>query len=159
LNQSNCDEVRVEEDWSDKISLDTPWVEVEQFMWENVKPMLPTCSFSMKFRRLWHSKITIALALEPTCRDTNSTIRNLRDCISEISGVKHPNHADYIFHISLCYLLEDLSEETYQEIEVFLSKTFHDFAPKFSDMIIKNPKLVFFPDMESFPEQPLIYKP
>ena len=71
-------------------------------------------------------------------------LRETRDQLSNLLGIKFPTHDSYNFHISLGYLLRWLSEN---EIKIIIKEShrlFKEFNKKIPLIIMKSPELCTF---------------
>ena len=97
-----CDLVREKDYWTSLISTDAPLVEVDDLfekLWKSV-PEFP--SVYMRFDTLWVNT-GILIGLYPDTYEDDVLIRDWRDEVSRIMGLRFPGHDRYHFHISLGY--------------------------------------------------------
>lgn len=142
-----CDQVRIPQKWSRFLSLDASLEACDRFFISNV-PTVPTpAGFRMRYKFI---RKHATIELEAADAYTQQSLREYRHQISDVTGVRHPNHDRYNFHISLAYELIELTPEeeaerqaTFAKIDARLEKTFGIFETS-------SPQLTFFDDMFKF---------
>ncbi len=152
-----CDQVRVEEHWSKFIPKDHSFEKVEHEIIKLLKEETFKIKFKMKFHHFELEK-TIGAILIPEDDETGTLLRNYRDRLSEITGIRHPNHDEYFFHISMAYLIYELNDEQRKELKSVVNGIDESMHNEFETLELKPPELVFFPDMFSFPTKPFFQK-
>ena len=117
-----CDRVRNKEHWTSLLPLDAPLSETDDLFEEkwNSVPAFP--EVRMRFDNLWIES-GICVGLYPDTYGDDVRIRNWRDAVSEIMGLRFPGHDRYRFHISLGY---GISMPDSREMEI-LSRFKNDF--------------------------------
>ena len=97
-----CDSVREEGYWTSLLPLDAPLKDVDDLFEEKWKEVPSFPSVSMRFDDLWIES-GICIGLYPATYSDDVLIRDWRDAVSEIMGLRFPGHDRYRFHISLGY--------------------------------------------------------
>lgn len=97
-----CDSVRDKDHWTSLLSLDAPLVEVDDLFEEKWKTVPAFPEVYMRFDDLWIEG-GICIGLYPDSFADDVLIRDWRDAVSDIFGVRFPGHDRYRFHISLGY--------------------------------------------------------
>ena len=64
----------------------------------------------------------IAVRLVPAGVAEESRLRNLRDRLSQLLGIRHPTHDTYVFHVSVAYLLRHLDQQEARGVWAFLQE-------------------------------------
>ena len=154
-----CEQVRKPQNWSSHLPLDVPFGEAEGRMIEWFSDQIPSQSVFMLFNTLRDYETTIKPYLMPGDVETAIYLHDLREKVARLTGIRHPGHDVYRFHISTAYQLYALEPSEAEELERFLTHWDRVFKIEFGVLYLKEPKLVFFPDMFSFPEEPLFFRP
>ncbi len=148
-----CDERRVPEAWSDRLALDAPLPEVEAALAEALESVeFPTRRFRMRFGGLGPFHTTLHVLLDPADWATRRALAALREEISRVTGVRHPNHDSYRFHVSLAYLLQPLSAQDKRDYLSYTAEVESRLEVVFSTLRLLEPELTFFDDMHDFRE-------
>jgi len=150
-----CDQVRKTENWSSNLPLDAPFAEAEERMVEWLAEAIPGQSLFMLFNTLLDYETTVKPYLMPGDVETAVYLHDLREKVARLTGIRHPRHDVYRFHISTAYQLYELEPTETEELDQFLAHWDRVFKIEFGILYLKEPKLVFFPDMFSFPVEPL----
>ena len=146
-----CDQRRVPEHWSDRVGLDAPLKEVEATLTRAIDALeFPTRRFRMRFGGLGPFHTTLHVLLDPADWATRKALASFRDEISQVTGVRHPNHDDYRFHVSLAYLLRPLSTQDKSDYLSFTAETEARLEAVLSTLRLGQPELVLFDDMHDF---------
>jgi hypothetical protein len=88
---------------------------------------------------------SIALALQPL--PGSGSLLALREELSEATGIRHPNHDSFKFHITLAYITRVLSEEEKRDIKFVVEEILAN-AP--DDVDFTEVSLCSFEDMQAF---------
>ncbi len=148
-----CEQVRLAEHWSDKLPLDMPFNATQRQMMEWLSGAILPRTFNMRFDMLMDYEVTVKPFLLPADFATDDYLRDLRKTVSSITGITHPNHDLYRFHISLAYQIIEMDDLVMDTFLTFLTSWEKVFREEFGVLALAEPKLVFFPDMFSFPEK------
>lgn len=144
-----CDHVRKETNWTSRFPLDTPLVEIDDFLEEQWKTIPTLTGVRMRFDNLWVES-GICVGLYPATYEDDVKIRDWRDLVSERTGLRFPGHDRYRFHISMAYGIKMPTEEE----RICLEKIKEDFDKECKEKIfefeIPSPSLTFFDDMFFF---------
>lgn len=142
-----CDQVRLPQKWSRYLSLEISLKESDRFFLANVARVPAPTGFRMRYK-LTHEPATIQV--EAADAETEESLRQYRKQIAEATGVWHPNHNRYTFHISLAYLLIKLTPEEEAEYQATLAKINARLEKTFGIFETSSPQLTFFDDMFKF---------
>lgn len=142
-----CDKNRVDKYWSKNISLTLPIEDVGHHFAKIL------CDFP-----LTNEKITMEttgmgntnILVRPHNIETLVRLTELRTKLSEITGVKFPNHDTYQFHISIGYLRESLTDEETIFFEEFKSKMSSYLIDHLPTIEINRIDYTVFDDMTKF---------
>jgi hypothetical protein len=149
-----CDQVREAPHWSARLPLDTPLAETDRAIQGWLRDVEPWPDrLAMRFDRLGPVQTTLHAQLEPADPATADALASFRDRVAEATGVRHPTHDHYRFHVSLAYLLVDLEPEEQRAWERFRARIDADLQRRFDGLTLPSPRLVFFDTMCAFPER------
>ena len=146
-----CDQVRRTEHWSSKLPLDAPLAKVRADMRSWLDGALDAPPLRVTFETLLEHRTTVKAMVTPADEETAGALMDLRRVVSERTGVRHPSHESYGFHISLAYWVYEPVREELEVFERDLRRSDERIRQAFGVLTIEAPKLVFFPDMHSFP--------
>ena len=109
----------------------------------------------LNFSNIFNLKLTklfggFSLLLEGFTHEDERLLRETRDKLSNLLGIKFPTHDTYNFHISLGYLLRWLSENEIQIIIKESNRLFEEFNEKIPLIVMKSPELCTFENMHVF---------
>ena len=144
-----CDQVRKPKHWSKYLPLDMPLEETDRFFKTKLAELEFIDDITMHIDSLRVASV-ISVALIPD-EKTNEKIRGFRDELAHLTGVRHPNHDEYIFHITLAYNLVHLSNEERKHVDDLAVQATEHLKKTFPLIRAGMPRLVYFPDMFSFP--------
>ncbi len=113
-----CDSVRKDGYWTSLLPLDAPLAEVDDLFEEKWRGVPAFPSVNMRFDDLWIES-GICIGLYPDTYSDDVLIRDWRDSVSEIMGLRFPGHDRYRFHISLGYGISMPGEKEMAALEVF----------------------------------------
>lgn len=149
-----CDQVREPAYWSRQIPLDAPLAVVDARLALHVAKVQPAPGpLHMRIDRLGPPDVTVHVLVEPADSETRQALGRYRQAISRATGVRHPNHETYGFHISLAYRIAEMSEAEQRAYETFAAQTHAQLGSTVDRLTLDAPDLVFFDDMFSFPRQ------
>lgn len=144
-----CDNVRKKEFWTDRFSTETPLAVIDDFFEEQWKKVPPLDEVKMRFDQLWLDS-GICVGLYPASYEDDRRIRDWRDEVSLLTGLRFPGHDRYRFHISLAYGIKmpspdesDYLEDLKARFDCMCRKDVFEFS-------IPEPSLTFFDDMFFF---------
>lgn len=144
-----CDQVREAENWTTQLPLDAPLEQVDELL-RTAWPNLPKpAGFTMQYRS-FYAHGYIGMFIRPTTPEVEREIRGFRDQLSTAFGIRHPNHAEYAFHITLAYGIEVLTPTEDALVTAFEAQMHRDLQNSFGVLHLKTPELTFFADMACF---------
>lgn len=148
-----CDQIRQPEHWSSKIGLDAPLSEVDAQLARWLEPLSFPQRLSMKVDCVGRLEIGLHVLLEPIDNEVERELRNFREGISRTTGIRHPDHETYPFHITLAYMLRYLTVTQQRDLQRFVSRWDATLAESFGVLDLEPAQLVFFDDMLAFPSE------
>ncbi len=102
-----CDQIRVRERWSAQLDLDLPLAESDSFFAQRVPGIPAPTGLIMHVSGLYYAN-NLMLTLQPAESATAAALRTYRESIAAVTGVRFLDHAEYGFHMSLGYRLDQL---------------------------------------------------
>ena len=136
--------------WSQHLSLDCPLEKVDDFMLSRIKTVEPLAgSIEMRFRNI-RAYNGLSIQLDPANSQTDRALRAYRDRVSAATGVRRPDHDEYVFHIGLGYRIAKLDHGQTAELETALQKARDLLAASRKTFLVDAPQLTFFNDMFEF---------
>ena len=144
-----CDDVRSEEDWTFLLPLDEPMEAVDAMALERWQgaPTPPMPNVALDWLDIGDY---ITMRLKPKDEASNTELRDYRDALSELFGVRHPNHESYFFHLTYAYGITSLDDEEKEAIAEFVKEWKPVLEAGLSSIELKPPALCFFDDMTHF---------
>ncbi|MFH1724474.1 MAG: DUF1868 domain-containing protein [Elusimicrobiota bacterium] len=146
-----CDQVRESEHWTSKIPRDASLAAADARLAELTRGIAFGGALRMRFAGI--HPLGLSIKLEPADAETREALRDYRERISDATGIRHPNHDAYEFHISLAYLLYELNDAEKDALGRFLAEAGKDLERRFGVLELPPPELAFFPDMSRFPKR------
>lgn len=141
-----CDQVRKPDYWSKHLSLDAPLEETDSFF----ASVLGDFAFPETIRMNVDDLKVTSLRLTPVSPEEERLLRQKRDELAGRTGIRMPNHDRYSFHITLDYIIVELTDAEKEEFEAFRQ----DFLPvvqeRLGTVTLGTPEYVLFNDMGRF---------
>jgi hypothetical protein len=142
-----CDQVRTPQKWSRFLPLSASLEETDRFFLSTVSETPAPAGFRIRYRFIrWPTSIEV----EPADQETALALQNYRNRISEITGVRFPDHDSYRFHITLAYPLIELEPAEQRELLATFERIEQRLGRSFGTFDAASPQLVFFDDMFKF---------
>jgi len=148
-----CDQVRELEHWSSELALDAPLHEVDTWMHGQVMAVAEWPMPRMRFAEMGPLGVSFHAVLEPEDAATAAALARFREAVSKATGVRHPNHDRYRFHVTLAYRMEAFDEADIAALAAFCADTDGRLGESFGSLQLPKPELTFFDDMCSFPTE------
>jgi hypothetical protein len=144
-----CDQVRKPEAWTSRLALDAPFTAVDAMTLENWQsaPAPPTIHVQLDYLDIGDY---ITLRLKPKDVHSNNLLREYRNSLSELFGIRHSNHESYFFHLTYAYGIKSLDEVEKEAIQVFVGEWMPVLQKGLSSIELEPPALCFFADMTHF---------
>ncbi len=142
-----CDQVRTIQKWSRFLPLSASLEETDRFFLSKVSEAPAPAGFRMRYRFIrWPASIEV----KPADQETERALWSYRNQVSEITGVRFPDHDSYRFHITLAYPLIELESTEQREVLMTFEKIEQRLGRSFGTFDAASPQLVFFDDMFKF---------
>lgn len=97
---------------------------------------------------------TLAIIVQPT-GDTVEQVQVLRDKLSSAMGIRRRNHQEYVYHITLGYLLRTPSPTEQQRLSILLSQFISELTVEESMLTLANAELCQYENITAF--SPILY--
>jgi len=146
-----CDEIRVQANWSSLIPLDCSLEEADKILNGLQSQVEKPENLRMSFHHFELEK-TIGTVLVPADDESSVALYTYREELSKVTGIRHPNHDTYFYHISMAYILRNLSETEKSDLDFWVKSVDERLEKSFGNLKLPAPELVLFPDMASFPK-------
>jgi hypothetical protein len=98
------------------------------------------------------------IPLRPIDARENRRLRDLRDRISAVTGVRHSNHDSYRFHISFAYYVRQFTPDEEANYQLALARTVQRLRKALPVIELAAPEYCLFEDMFAFRTQFLLRK-
>ncbi len=144
------DEVRRQENWSSFLSPTLSLHNTDEFFRKVFPSIDSKQEFQMKYQGIKIVKTGIAIYLKPIDDEVALRIKVYRKKLVEVTGVRHSDHEEYQFHITLAYQTIEYSNEEKEIVLKMMEKIDQALFNSFGIFHADNPQLVFFNDMHSF---------
>ncbi|MDF2650980.1 MAG: hypothetical protein K0Q73_6785 [Paenibacillus sp.] len=109
--------------WSSFLDIDAPLEETDAFFAEKLETVDMPRDFAMKVESVGFGH---CIWLRPADQATAERLRDFRDKVAQVTGVKFPDHDSYEFHITYAYQLMHLTPEE----ETHLSEVLDQISSK-----------------------------
>ena len=90
------------------------------------------------------------IVLCPADEESGRKLKDYRDTVSAATGIRHPGHDTFRYHISLAYRLQEFSQEEKQEEEAISKELTEVIKKRVAPFCIPAPQFVIFNDMMSY---------
>lgn len=146
-----CDQVRNKSHFSSKVPRSQVINEITDYFLEELKKVQYLPNFQMKFSHVYNCEIGgTALGLVPENEQTVQYIKELRNTLSEVTGVRMPNFDSYAFHITLSYKVIMLNEEEKVELENTTRKVEQHLLENMPEFLLNKVDFCEFDNMFEF---------
>lgn len=153
-----CDQIRDPNVWSSKLESDVSLeMATEQFqVWLDAAKA--TSKFKMVFDHVYNSSNGgTLLRIKPANGETLQAIKACREQLSELTGIRHPVHDSYHFHITLSYKVIHLDDAQQAELEQTCLRIEERLNQTFGTLTHGAVEFCLFADMFEF--KPIQYLP
>lgn len=142
------DAERTTELWSRHLPLDASLDQTDQFFLEGFGQVPVPQRLRMAFQDVQTEGKSILLT--PADAAHAAILENYRDVLAEATGVRHPDHDIYGFHISLLYQRVLLTHEERMELAGLLLEMRSQLREELLPFDLGAPQFVLFDDMHAF---------
>lgn len=144
-----CDEVRTAERWSTQLPLDVALSASDAFFAERVPGIPAPTGLVMQVSGLYYAD-NLMLTLDAADDATAAKLRDYRKAIAEATGVRHPDHDSYGFHMSLGYRLYELDADEAAALAELCEEWTPQLKTAGAAIALPPPELTAFDDMTLF---------
>ena len=133
--------------WPDNIQDTQNYLEIANILSDRLKNYQFPNSLAVRLNKFFGGFSTL---LTPYSSKDEEILRNCRDDLSNLLGIKFENHLRYTFHITLAYILEPLTLEEVRrliDLEKKMNKKFKNEIPLIN---LPQPEICVFNDMYKF---------
>lgn len=95
-------------------------------------------------------KSGLVIPLLPHSPEDAEALRSFRNKLSQLSGIRAPNHDTYGFHTSMGYGIKSMSKDTYAMFETYYKKWIDEIVKATGKISFSNPAFCSFEDMYQF---------
>jgi hypothetical protein len=134
--------------WPEGVPLDAPIDDMTAIMAQRLEGLSIFDPFDVAVVSARPSGLLVDGATE---RD-RKTMRAWRDALAELLGYRHPDHNDYLFHITFAYVIERLEDEALPRWQAMLDEVAADIRKKMPVLELTPPAFCAFEDMNHFHE-------
>ena len=133
--------------WPNNIPETQNYLEIASMLSEYLKNYEFPNPVSIKLNKFFGGFSTL---LTPYSSKDEKILRNCRDDLSNLLGIKFENHFRYTFHITLAYLLETLTIQEVNRLLVLERKMNIKFKKEIPLINLSKPELCVFNNMHKF---------
>jgi hypothetical protein len=134
--------------WPADIALDTPVDEMTAILRDRLRAYAGAPAFKVKVL----DAAPTGLKLEGATEADRTAMRVWRDDFAELFGYRHPDHADYVFHITFSYVIERFDDAALPAWQQMLDDIVRDIAERAPVLELRPPAFCAFADMNHFEE-------
>ena len=133
--------------WPNNILVKDNYKEIALELNEKIKDFIFPDKFNLKLKKIFGGYCMI---LEGETEKDKKILRDCRNKLSELSGIKFANHETYCFHITLAYVLRELNDQEVKKLFTINDQLCKEFINKFPTIEIQKPELCIFENMYHF---------
>ena len=133
--------------WPDNIEDTQNYLEIANILSDRLKNYQFPNSLAVRLNKFFGGFSTL---LTPYSSKDEEILRNCRDDLSNLLGIKFENHLRYTFHITLAYILEPLTLEEVSRLIDLEKKMDKKFKNKIPLINLPQPEICVFNDMYKF---------
>jgi hypothetical protein len=133
--------------WPDNIEDTQNYLEIANILSDRLKNYQFPNSLAVRLNKFFGGFSTL---LTPYSSKDEEILRNCRDDLSNLLGIKFENHLRYTFHITLAYILEPLTLEEVSRLIGLEKKMDKKFKNEIPLINLPQPEICVFNDMYKF---------
>ena len=133
--------------WPDSIQDTQNYLEIANILSDRLKNYQFPNSLAVRLNKFFGGFSTL---LTPYSSKDEEILRNCRDDLSNLLGIKFENHIRYTFHITLAYILEPLTLEEVSRLIDLEKKMDKKFKNEITLINLPQPEICVFNDMYKF---------
>lgn len=139
---------RLADYWPDDLPLDAPIDEMTDLMGERLEDFSIFEPFQVEVTHARPSGLLVAGVTE----HDRKVMRDWRDAYADLLGYRHPDHADYHFHITFGYATDWLEDAALPRWQAMLDEVAADIRREMPILELDAPAFCAFEDMNHFSE-------
>ena len=133
--------------WPKKIVEDNNYTKIAYVLSKRIKKYIFPDKFDLKLKKLFGG---YSIILEGNTNKDEKIIRDYRNKLSDLLGIRFENHETYSFHITLAYILRKLKDDEIKKVIKINFRLLEGFVKKFPIIQIEKPELCTFENMYEF---------
>ena len=133
--------------WPKKIVEDNNYTKIAYVLSKRIKKYIFPDKFDLKLKKLFGG---YSIILEGNTNKDEKIIRDYRNKLSDLLGIRFENHETYSFHITLAYILRKLKDHEIKKVIKINFRLLEGFVKKFPIIQIEKPELCTFENMYEF---------
>lgn len=153
--QGVCGEDRKAHLWSRYLSLEAPLEETDAFFSQQFARAEPLGTVKMVFDRIDTGRDIIIVRFKPAGAQDKGRLKRYRDSLSELMGIRFPDHDSYGFHVSIAYKLWKLEPHEAEDVDRLRDQWNEACGGQRPAFELPQPELTFFENMFEFHSHPI----
>ena len=133
--------------WPKNIVEDNNYTKIAYILSKRIKKYIFPDKFDLKLKKLFGG---YSMILEGNTKKDEKIIRDYRNKLSDLLGIRFENHETYSFHITLAYILRKLKDDEIKKLIKINFRLLEGFVKKFPIIQIEKPQLCTFENMYEF---------
>ena len=133
--------------WPKYIVADNNFKKIAYVLSKRIKNLKFPDKFDLKLKKLFGG---YSMILEGNTKKDEKIIRDYRNKLSDLLGIRFENHETYSFHITLAYILRKLKDDEIKKVIKINFRLLEGFVKKFPIIQIEKPELCTFENMYEF---------
>ena len=133
--------------WPKKIVEDNNYTKIAYVLSKRIKKYIFPDKFDLKLKKLFGG---YSMILEGNTKKDEKIIRDYRNKLSDLLGIRFENHETYSFHITLAYILRKLKDDEIKKVIKINFRLLEGFVKKFPIIQIEKSELCTFENMYEF---------
>ena len=133
--------------WPKKIVEDNNYTKIAYVLSKRIKKYIFPDKFDLKLKKLFGG---YSIILEGNTIKDEKIIRDCRNKLSDLLGIRFENHDTYTFHITLAYILRKLKDDEIEKLIKINDRLLERFLEKFPIIRMQKPVLCTFENMYEF---------
>jgi hypothetical protein len=133
--------------WPKNIVKDNNYKKISNVLTNRIKDLKFPEKFNLKLKKLYGG---YSMILEGNTKKDEKIIRDYRNKLSNLLGIRFENHETYSFHITLAYILRKLKDDEIKKLIKINCRLLEGFVKKIPIIQIQKPELCTFENMYEY---------
>ena len=133
--------------WPQNIVADNNYTKTAYELSKRIQNYIFPDKFDLKVNNFFGG---FSIILEGNTKKDEKIIRDCRNKLSDLLGIRFENHDTYTFHITFAYILRNLKDDEIEKLVRINSRLLEKFVGKFPIIRIQKPVLCTFENMYEF---------